>query len=105
MRTSLGLSRRRFLAASAATLSSALLAPRLRARGESPPHDWASHGFGPEQRRHNPAARAIPPESVSRLAVRWAVVAGAGITSTPAAISARVIVGSCDGRAYYRHHR
>ena len=100
MRTSLGLSRRRFLAASAATLTSALLAPRLRARGESPPNDWASHGFGPEQRRHNPAERAITPESVSRLAVQWEFEAASGITSTPAVVGDRVIVGSWDGRAY-----
>src|SRR5438876_8985014 len=99
MRTSLGLSRRRFLAASAATLTSALLAPRLRARGESPPNDWASHGFGPEQRRHNPAERDITPESVSRLAVQWEFEAASGITSTPAVVGDRVLVGSWDGRA------
>src|SRR5437867_6362520 len=105
MRTSLGLSRRRFLAASAATLSSALLAPGLRARGESPPNDWASHGFGPQQRRHNPSERDITPESVARLALRWEFEAGSGITSTPAVVGDRVIVGSWDGRAYYLDRR
>jgi len=100
MRTYRAISRRRFLAASAATLTSALLARRLRASGASRPNDWASHGFGPEQRRHNPAEREITPESVARLALQWEFEAGSGITSTPAVVGDRVIVGSWDGRAY-----
>src|SRR3989441_438904 len=100
MRTWLEISRRRFIAASAATLTSALLPHGLRGSGVSPPNDWASHGFGPEQRRHNPAERDITPDSVSRLAVQWEFEAGSGITSTPAVVGDRVIVGSWDGRAY-----
>src|SRR5213592_5181040 len=100
MRTWLEISRRRFLAASAATLTSALLPHGVRGSGESPPNDWASHGFGPEQRRHNPSERDITPESVSRLAMRWEFEAGSGITSTPAVVGDRVIVASWDGRAY-----
>jgi len=98
--TSPQISRRRFLAASAATLTSALLPHGVRGSGESPPNDWASHGFGPEQRRHNPSERDITPESVSRLAMRWEFEAGSGITSTPAVVGDRVIVASWDGRAY-----
>src|SRR5207244_12204778 len=100
MRTWLEIAGRRFLAASAATLTSALLPHGLRGSGVSPPNDWASHGFGPEQRRHNPAERDITPDSVSRLAVQWEFEAGSGITSTPAVVGDRVIVGSWDGRAY-----
>src|SRR2546425_1269602 len=100
MRTWLEISRRRFIAASAATLTSALLPHGLRGSGVSPPNDWASHGFGPEQRRHNPAERDITPDSVSRLAVQWEFEAASGITSTPAVVGDRVIVGSWDGRAY-----
>ena len=98
--TSPQISRRRFLAASAATLTSALLPHGVSGSGESPPNDWASHGFGPEQRRHNPSERDITPESVSRLAMRWEFEAGSGITSTPAVVGDRVIVASWDGRAY-----
>src|SRR3989442_14254258 len=100
MSTSPEISRRRFLAASAATLTSALLPHRVGGRGESPPNDWASHGFGPEQRRHNPSEMDITPESVSRLALRWEFEAASGITATPAVVGDRVIVGSWDGRAY-----
>jgi len=100
MSTSPEISRRRFLAASAATLTSALLPHGLRASGESPPNDWASHGCGPEQRRHNPSERGITSESVSRLAMQWEFEAASGITSTPAVVGDRVIVGSWDGRAY-----
>ena len=100
MSTSPEISRRRFLAASAATLTSALLPHRVRGSGESPPNDWASHGFGPEQRRHNPSEMDITPESVSRLALRWEFEAASGITATPAVVGDRVIVGSWDGRAY-----
>src|SRR2546422_10999823 len=100
MRTWLEISRRRFIAASAATLTSALLPHGLRRSGESPPNDWASHGFGPEQRRHNPVEGDITPESVSRLAMQWEFEAASGITSTPAVVGDRVIVGSWDGRAY-----
>jgi hypothetical protein len=72
MRTSLEISRRRFLAASAATLTSALLPHGLRASGEGPPNDWASHGFGPAQRRHNPAERDITQASLARCAAEGA---------------------------------
>src|SRR2546425_7585643 len=99
MRTWLEISRRRFIAASAATLTSALLPHGLRGGGVSPRNDGASHGFGPEQRRHNPVERDITPESVSRLAVQWEFEAGSGITSTPAVVGDRVLVGSWDGRA------
>src|SRR5206468_12474269 len=100
MRTWLEISRRRFLAATAATLTSALLPHGLRGSGESPPNVWVSHGYGVEQRRHNPAERDITPESISRLVVQWEFEAGSGITSTPAVVGDRVIVGSWDGRAY-----
>jgi outer membrane protein assembly factor BamB len=93
------MTRRRFLAATAATVAGSWLPPWVRAEPASP-SDWLSHGFGPEQMRNNPWEREIRAETVSRLVPKWEFEAGSGITATPAVAGDRVIVGSWDGQAY-----